>query len=83
MQYRNIDEDIKLLKAAQRYWTEDSLTIEQLYWVLGNEGYSEKEVDNAIGDYYYIHIRPERIINYLYTVSIVLISLVIFYKVIN
>jgi cytochrome b subunit of formate dehydrogenase len=81
--YRNIDEDIVLLKAAKRYWEEEHLTKEQLYWVLDSQGYSKKEVDNAIGDYYYIHIRPERITHYLLIVCLIIVCLVIVYKLMN
>ena len=57
MNYRNIDQDVRLLKMAERYWTEDQLTKEQVHWVLSSEGYSQKEIDNAIADYYSIHLR--------------------------
>ena len=57
--YRNIDEDERLLVMARRYWDEeDQLTEQQLRWVLKNDGYSEDEIDNAISDYFAIHIRP-------------------------
>lgn len=59
MSYRNIDEDIRLLTMAKRYWTEEQLTKDQIHWVLKNEGYSEREIDNAISDYYSIHMRSD------------------------
>jgi len=43
-------------KLTKRYYSEDSLTIDQLKYIAGLEGYSEKEIDLAINDYYWIHI---------------------------
>ena len=57
--YRNIDEDVRLLNMAKRYWSEDQLTKEQVHWVLKGEGYSEREIDNAISDYYAIYLRSD------------------------
>ena len=63
--YRNIDEDERLLTMARRYWDEeDQLTEKQLYWVLTNEGYSRREIDSAISDYWSIHIRSNILIHY-------------------
>ena len=57
--YRNIDVDERLLNMARRYWdVEDPITEEQVHWVLRDEGYSKDEIDNAISDYFAIHIRP-------------------------
>ena len=54
--YRNIDEDERLLTMARRYWDdEDSLT-ETQYLGAKNGGYSQ-EIDNAIIDYWSIHIQ--------------------------
>ena len=58
--YRNIDEDERLLIMARRYWD----TEEQLRWVLKNEGYSKDEIDNAISDYWSIHIRSNILLHY-------------------
>lgn len=80
MSYRNIDEDINLYKGAKRYWS-DQITKNQLYWVLGDKGYSEKEVDRAIDDYYVIHIHSEILINYiLYFCSFVILLLILLCK---
>jgi hypothetical protein len=80
MNYRNMDEDINLYKGAKRYWS-NQITRNQLYWVLGDKGYSEKEVDKSIEDYYLIHIRPEILINYiLYFWLFVIILLILLYK---
>lgn len=57
MSYRNIDEDIRLLTMSKRYWTENQLTEEQVYWILAGEGYSDTEIKNALNDYYNIHVR--------------------------
>lgn len=63
--YRNIDQDERLLIMARRYWDEDDqLTDKQIHWVLGNEGYSEREIDNAISDYWAIHIRSSILLHY-------------------
>ena len=59
MRYRNIDEDSRLLLMARRYWTEKQLTEEQVYWILESEGYSKREIKNAISDYYIIHMRSD------------------------
>jgi len=63
--YRNIDEDERLLIRVRRYWDkDDQLTEKQLYWVLTNEGYSREEIDNAISDYFAIHIRSNILLHY-------------------
>lgn len=59
MAYRNIDEDARLLTMARRYWTEQQLSEAQVYWVLEAEGYSKKEIKNALNDYYMIHMRSD------------------------
>ena len=78
MEYRNIDQDINLLKGVRRYWNEDQLSKEQLYWILGDKGYSEKEIDNAITDYYYVYIWPTILINRLTWITLAaILSLVV------
>ena len=63
--YRNIDVDERLLIMARRYWDEeDSITEEQVHWVLRDEGYSKDEIDNAISDYFAIHIRSNILFHY-------------------
>ena len=62
--YRNIDEDARLLNMAKRYWPEDQLSKEQVHWVLKGEGYSEKEIDNAINDYYNIYLRSDILLHH-------------------
>ena len=74
--YRNIDEDVRLLSMAKRYWFEDQLTKEQVYWVLKGEGYSEREIENAISDYYSIHIRSN-IMLYHFIAPVVLVIVMI------
>ncbi len=80
--YRNIDEDERLLVMARRYWDkEDQLTEEQLHWVLKNEGYSKDEIDNAISDYFAIHIRSNILFHYWIApiiLTIVMVILVIY-----
>ena len=63
--YRNIDEDARLLNMAKRYWSEDQLSKEQVYWVLKSEGYSEREIDNAISDYYNVYLRSNILLHHL------------------
>lgn len=80
MSYRNIDEDIRLLNMSKRYWTEEQLTKEQLIWVLKNDGYSEKEIENAINDYYMIHVRSNILLHHFIApvlLVIVMIALVL------
>ena len=62
--YRNIDDDARLLSMAKRYWSEDQLTKEQVHWVLKSEGYSEKEINNAISDYYSIYLRSDILLHH-------------------
>ena len=62
--YRNIDDDARLLSMAKRYWSEDQLSKEQLYWVLKSEGYSEREIDNAISDYYNVYLRSNILLHH-------------------
>lgn len=72
--YRNIDQDINLLNFAKRYYSEDSLTIEQLKYVAKQDGYSEREIDLALNDYYWIHIHSKVLIDrLLFFVSILII----------
>ena len=76
--YRNIDEDERLLIMVRRYWDqEDKLTKEQLHWVLNNEGYSKREVDNAISDYYDIYIRSNILLHH-FIAPVLLVSIMIF-----
>ena len=63
--YRNIDQDERLLIMARRYWDkEDQLTEEQLHWILKDEGYSETEIDQAISDYWIVHIRSDILLHH-------------------
>ena len=62
--YRNIDEDARLLSMAKRYWSEDQLTKEQVHWVLKSEGYSEREIENAISDYYNVYLRSNILLHH-------------------
>ena len=75
--------DERLLIMARRYWDEeDSITEEQVHWVLRDEGYSKDEIDNAISDYWSIHIRSSILLHYwiapiiLVVVMVALISYV-------
>ena len=80
--YRNIDHDARLLNMAKRYWSEDQLTKEQVYWVLKSEGYSEREIDNAISDYYAIHLRSDIMLHdFIAPVVLVIVMIVLILKV--
>jgi len=80
--YRNIDVDERLLNMARRYWDEeDSITKEQVHWVLRDEGYSKDEIDNAISDYWDIHLRSNILLHHWIApivLTIVMIGLVIY-----
>ena len=75
--YRNIDEDIRLLTMARRYWSEEQLSKEQVHWVLKDEGYSEKEIENAISDYYYIHIRSNILLHHFIAPIVLVIVMIV------
>lgn len=80
--YRNIDEDIRLLTMAKRYWTEEQLTKEQVHWVLKGEGYSEREIDNAISDYYSIHMRSDIMLNnYIAPIVLLIVMFILVFQV--
>jgi hypothetical protein len=64
-EYRNIDTDIALLKAAKLYWQDDTVTKQDIYDMLANQCYSKWEADRAISDYYYIYINSQNLLKYL------------------
>jgi hypothetical protein len=74
--YRNIDDDIKLFKFAKRYHLEESLTIDQLKYVAKQDGYSEKEIELAINDYYWVHIHSKIIIERIFWFFLIPLSIV-------
>lgn len=80
--YRNIDQDERLLIMARRYWDEeDQLTEEQIHWVLNNEGYSKDEIDNAISDYWSIHIRSNILLHHwIAPIVLLIVMLVLVYQ---
>jgi hypothetical protein len=67
-EYRNIDTDIDLLKAARSYW-EEGTTKQDVYDTLGNKCYSRWEADRAINDYYYIYVNSPNLLKYLIILS--------------
>lgn len=75
--YRNIDEDTRLLNMAKRYWSEDQLTKEQVHWVLSSEGYSDREIDNAISDYYSIHLRSNIMLHHFIAPVVLFIVMIV------
>ncbi len=64
-EYRNIDTDIELLKAARSYWTQEDLTKQDVYDILSNKLYTQWEAERAINDYYYIYIRSPNLLKYM------------------
>lgn len=76
--YRNIDDDERLLIMVRRYWDEeDQLSEKQLYWVLENEGYSKKEIENAVSDYWVIHIRSNILLHHFIAPVVLLIVMIV------
>lgn len=71
MEYRNIDEDAKLLHHIKRYYNEE-INETQLRYILNDANYSEREIDNALNDYMLVHIKPMVYINYIVLISIFL-----------
>jgi hypothetical protein len=63
-EYRNIDTDIELLKAARMYW-EEGVTKQDVYDTLANKCYTPWEADRAMSDYYYIYIKSPNTLKYL------------------
>ena len=62
---RNIDQDVRLLIMARRcHDPEDQLTEKQMTWVLESEGYSKSEIENALFDYYEIHVKSQILLHH-------------------
>ena len=80
MDYRNIDTDLDLLVGAKRYYLGE-LSIDQLYWELQSEGYSEKEIDLAIHDYYLIYVRTNKVQNLFVFMGIFCLIIYLIFKV--
>jgi len=70
-EYRNIDTDIELLKAARAYWTQEGLTKQDIYDMLANKLYTKWEADRAINDYYHIYIHSPNLLKYIICFSCV------------
>ena len=78
-EYRNIDTDVELLKAARMYW-EDHISKTEIYDILANKCYSKWEADRAFTDYYYIYVySPNLIEKILYFWSFVSIIMMCCY----
>lgn len=81
--YRNIDSDRLLLKAAKMYWDEQ-ITQSEMYDILANDCYSKWEADKAINDYYYVYVWPKILINRMLilvsTITIIWSMLVFYYN---
>ena len=70
--------DERLLNMARRYWdAEDLITEEQVHWVLRDEGYSKDEIDNAISDYFAIHIRSNILLHYWIAPVVLVIVMIV------
>lgn len=76
MQYRNIDDDPRLLKTARRLG-QGEINESQARWILGSEGYSEREITEAFHDYRLIYERPEKIIKTTLPVALLLLLLLL------
>jgi predicted component of type VI protein secretion system len=62
-EYRNVDTDIELLKAAKMYW-EEGATKQDVYDMLANKCYTPWEADRALNDYYYIYVNSPNLLKY-------------------
>lgn len=74
MDYRNIDEDAKLLHHIKRYYNEE-INETQLRYILNDANYSEREIDNALNDYVLVYIKPIVYINYIVMISIAITAI--------
>lgn len=72
-EYRNIDTDIELLKAAREYWEVDDFSKQDMYDYLANRCYSKWEADRAISDYYYVHVWSKILLGRILTAFAILI----------
>lgn len=75
VEYRNIDTDYVLYRVVSRYWSGE-ISLDQVYWKLESEGYSKREIELAIYDYYLVYIRTNKIQNVFMFVCI--FSLIIY-----
>lgn len=81
-EYRNIDTDARLRRFAKIYHSEE-LALEEVKRIANLEGYSDREVELAVNDYYLVHIRPQIMIwNYLVPVSACVMIVMSFLRVI-
>ena len=79
MEYRNIDTDYILYFVCKRYY-QGELNQDQVYWKLESEGYSKKEIENAIYDYYLIYVRVQKIqVFFVYCVIMMISASLIWY----
>ena len=76
MQYRNIDEEPRLLNTARRL-SRGEINESQARWILGSEGYSEREITEAFHDYRLVHEIPEKIVKTTLAVVLLLLLLLI------
>ena len=59
----------------------DQLTEKQMKWVLESEGYSHSEIDNALFDYYEIHVKSQILLHHWIAplvLVVVMIALVVY-----
>ena len=60
---------------------EDQLTEKQMAWVLESEGYSKSEIENALFDYYEIHVKSQILLHHWIApvvLALVMIALVVY-----
>lgn len=72
MEYRNIDNDAKLLMHVRRFY-QNEINENQLKYILNDANYSETEIENAISDYKLININPIIYMNYIAFFLVVLL----------
>ena len=75
-EYRNIDTDFELKKAARKYWTEEGFTKDDMIQAIRQQGYSEWEAERAINDYYQVYVQSqmtfERLVMFWSLVAIIM-----------
>lgn len=59
---RNIDEDAVLFGFARSYH-EGEITEDRLRQILDHRGYEADEIDGALSDYYWIHVKTPHLVS--------------------
>ena len=61
---RNIDDDAVLFGFVRRHY-EGEMTEDRLRQVLGHKGYEAEEIDGALSDFWWVHVRTPRVVNFV------------------